>query len=205
MDINWINWFGYLASLVILISLLTSSILKLRWINLFGALMFAVYGLLINSLPTAVMNMGIAIIDLYYLVKIYSSKEYFQLLELTPGSSYFKGFIDFYKADLAQFFGEDRYTIFPDTVGFYVLRNMVPAGLFIAQPLSEERLKIQLDFATPEYRDFKIGHYIYTKHASYFKSRGYNVLEASAINAVHEKYLLKMGFVKEGEVFLKWL
>ena len=44
-----------------------SSILKLRVINLVGAALFTVYGLLIGAYPVAVMNLFIVLIDLYYL------------------------------------------------------------------------------------------------------------------------------------------
>lgn len=205
MDINLLDWFGYLASLVVLISLLTSSILRLRWINLFGASLFAIYGLLIGSLPTAMMNFGIVIIDIYYLVKIYSSKEYFQILELTPDSNYFKSFMNYHKNDLEKFFNQNDYTFTEATVGFYVLRNMVPAGVFVGEPMDEKRLKINLDFATPEYRDFKIGDYIYNKHTEFFLSHGYEELVATPTNDEFTKYISKMGFVKENDHYVKKL
>lgn len=205
LDLNLLDWFGYLASLVVLISLLTSSILKLRWINLFGAAMFATYGFLIGSLPTAVMNAGIVIIDIYYLIKIYSSKEYFQILEFTPGSNYFNSFMLFHKEEIGTYFGQTEYKLEADTVGFYVLRNMMPASLFLGKPLSKNKLSIQLDFAVPAYRDFKIGKYIYDKHTEFFLSHGYEILEATAVNEHHEKYLLKMGFEKEDQHYIKRL
>ena len=61
MDINLLDWFGYLASLIILISLVSTSIIKLRLINTVGATLFATYGILIGSLPTAGMNAGIVL------------------------------------------------------------------------------------------------------------------------------------------------
>lgn len=205
MDINLLDWFGYLASLVVLISLLTSSILKLRWINLFGASMFATYGFLIGSIPTAAMNAGIVIIDIYYLIKIYSSKEYFQILEFTPGSNYFNSFMSFHKEEIGNFFGQTEFHLDDDTVGFYVLRNMVPASVFLGKPITDKKLSIQLDFAVPAYRDFKIGRYIYDKHTEFFLNHGYEVLEAVSLNEHHEKYLLKMGFEKENKHFIKRL
>ena len=44
---------GYFASLLVLISLLMTSVVKLRVINMIGSLIFAVYALLICSYPTA--------------------------------------------------------------------------------------------------------------------------------------------------------
>lgn len=77
MNINWLEWLGYLASLIVLISLLMNSILKLRWINLLGSSIFSLYGFLIGALPVGFMNLGIVLINIYHLVKIYHSKEYF--------------------------------------------------------------------------------------------------------------------------------
>lgn len=205
MEFSLLDWFGYFASLIVLISLLTSSIIKLRWINLFGAGLFATYGLLIHSLPTAAMNGGIVLIDIYYLVKIYSSKEYFQILELSPSSNYFKSFMAFHQEEIHTYFGKEDLVFEENTIGFYVLRNMVPASVFVGHPVSENRLNIKLDFAVPAYRDFKIGRYIYEKHTEFFLDHGYNVLEAQAHSEAHEKYLIKMGFEKENDTFIKHL
>lgn len=66
MDFDWIEWFGYLASLVVLISLTMTSIIKLRVINFIGCLLFAAFAYLIDSLPTMLMNLGIAGINVYF-------------------------------------------------------------------------------------------------------------------------------------------
>jgi hypothetical protein len=58
---------GYIASILVAVSLMMSSILKLRVINLIGAACFTVYGLLIDAYPVAVVNFIIVLIDLYYL------------------------------------------------------------------------------------------------------------------------------------------
>ncbi|MBN2796553.1 MAG: hypothetical protein JXR88_14180 [Clostridia bacterium] len=203
MGFTLLDWFGYFASLVVLISLLTSSIIKLRWINLFGAAMFSTYGMLIHSLPTAAMNAGIVVIDIYYLIKIYSSKEYFQMLELSTHSNYFTNFIKFYHDEIEQFFGAKSFEIHENTIGFYVLRNMVPASLFVGQPVDEHTLMVQLDFATPAYRDFKIGKYIYEKHSEFFINHGFTTLQAKANSKQHESYLIKMGFNKKDEFYVK--
>ena len=77
-----LDWIGYLGSLVVLISLLMSSIKKLRWINLVGAVIFAFYGFMIASIPTGFMNVGIAVIDIVFLVMMYKQKDYFRVLPI---------------------------------------------------------------------------------------------------------------------------
>ncbi|QIR13552.1 YgjV family protein [Shewanella aestuarii] len=65
------EWVGYLASVVVAISLMMADIKKLRWWNLIGAALFVAYGLAIAAIPVALVNFFIVLIDAYYLVKLY--------------------------------------------------------------------------------------------------------------------------------------
>lgn len=65
------EWVGYLASVVVAISLMMSNIKKLRWWNLIGAALFVAYGVAIDAYPVALVNFFIILIDIYYLVKLY--------------------------------------------------------------------------------------------------------------------------------------
>jgi hypothetical protein len=62
--------FGYAASALIAISLMMSSILRLRIINLAGAAAFATYGLLIHAYPVVVLNSCIVLVNVFYLVRM---------------------------------------------------------------------------------------------------------------------------------------
>ena len=66
---------------MIVVSLLMKSILRLRVINLIGAIIFTIYGLLIKSYPVAASNGAIILIDLYYLYQMWKGKdEQFKLM-----------------------------------------------------------------------------------------------------------------------------
>lgn len=196
MQTNYLEWFGYLASLIVLISLITSSIIKLRWINLVGATLFSIYGMLLGSIPVAFMNAGIVAVDIYYLVKIYSSKESFLLIKLEDNYEYYNHFIKFYETDIKKHFNNINFHKIENSIGFYILRNLVHTGIFIATKRDENSLNIKLDYATPEYRDFKIGNFIYNKNKEFFLNQGYSKLYTSSNDSSHRKYLLKMGFEK---------
>ena len=75
---------GYVASLLVAISLMMSNIIQLRIVNMIGAATFSVYGILIGSIPVAGMNGFIVFINIYYLTKIYSAVEYFRFLRSLP-------------------------------------------------------------------------------------------------------------------------
>src|SRR4028119_64267 len=89
---------GYVASVLVAVSLMMSSILRLRLINLVGSAAFTVYGVLIHAYPVAVVNLIIVLINLYYLRQMLGSREYFKLLRVQPGSEYLAAFLDFRRA-----------------------------------------------------------------------------------------------------------
>lgn len=196
---NWLEWLGYLASLIVLISLLMSSIIKLRWINLLGASIFSLYGFLIGALPVGFMNLGIVIINIYYLIKIYRSKEYFKILPIEADSQYFNYFLNFYQKGIEKYTNNTQFNVNDFAESFFILRNMVPAGVFIGSAHDKETLKIELDFVIPEYRDFKIGKYVFENMKDYFLDNGYSRFISVTSNDEQIKYLLKMGFVEQQE------
>lgn len=150
------------------------------------------------------MNLGIAIINIYYLVKIYKSKEYFKILPIKGDYEYFKYFLDFHKKGLEEYAGTYEFNIHNSDISFYILRNMVPAGVFIGSKYDENTLKVDLDFVIPEYRDFKIGNYIYENKKEYFLDKGYSKFISFSSKDEHIEYLKKMGFEEVHEDGIKY-
>ncbi len=190
---GWYEWVGYAASLIVLISLIMSSVKRLRWINLTGSIIFAVYGLLIKSYPVAIMNLGIVIVNTYYLFQIYSKKDLFELIPI-KNDEYFNHFMNVYRKDMSQFINLEHDITQEGLVKFFVSRNTVPAGLFIGRKVEDHKLEIWVDYTTPAYRDFKIAEYIYTNKKDVFISQGFTTLLTKPGKEKHNRYLEKMGF-----------
>lgn len=66
---NWIEWIGYLgAGLVVISFVVSSNVRVIRAINMFGAIVFVIYGVLLNlNLPIIIPNIFITCIQFYYL------------------------------------------------------------------------------------------------------------------------------------------
>ena len=56
IEIPFIEWVGYAASIMIAISLLMTDILKLRIINSIGCVLFVIYGFSVKAYPVGVIN-----------------------------------------------------------------------------------------------------------------------------------------------------
>jgi len=188
---------GYIASVIIFISILSSSILKLRVINVVGSILFAIYGFMIHSIPTGMMNTLIVVVNIYYLVKLFKAKELFTILPVKQNDQYVKHFLEFYEDEIKKHSFEIDMIREQWDVCFFVLRDMATAGLFSGKKIDEDTLLIVLDFAIPEYRDFKIGKYIYDRQEELFGKLGYKNFQVQTTNKDHIKYLLKMNFVKD--------
>lgn len=186
---------GYAASALVAISLMMSSILRLRLINLVGSAAFALYGLLIHAYPVAAMNGFIVLINVYYLYRMLRTREYFRLLSVEPDSQYLRQFLSFYEREIQRFLPGFDHTPRPDDLTVFVLRDMVPAGLLIGRSEGGGTLCVTLDFVIPQYRDFKIGRYLFTQERDFFRSRGFREIQSEPGNTVHAAYLRRMGFV----------
>ncbi len=66
---NWIEWVGYLAAGLVVISfMIGSNIRTVRMVNMFGAITFLIYGVLLDmNLPIIIPNGVITMIQFYYL------------------------------------------------------------------------------------------------------------------------------------------
>lgn len=197
MELNWIEWYGYLASFVVFISLTMSSIIKLRIFNFIGCLIFAHYGMLTGLLPVAVANLSIALINVYFLYQIYKTKEQFKLLNAEVDSAYYQHFITINQEEIVKQVSLQELT--EVNTSFYMLRDDNIAGILAGIKESDGTFTIFVDFVPAKYRDYKLGAYYYNQHPEFLKEKGINTLQAFATDKDHCNYLEKMGFVKENE------
>jgi hypothetical protein len=191
-----VELFGYLASTLIILSIIQTSILRLRLLGLAGALAFLGYSLAIGAYPIAVVNVVAATIHLWYLRRLIRRKdEVFRLLQVLPDSRYLLDFLDFYDDEIhGRFQPEFEYRPRADQLHTFILRDMVPAGLLIGRPEGDGTFRIDLDFVIPQYRDFKIGRYVYSSDSGLFGGSTPTCVWTRASTPDHAKYLRRMGF-----------
>ncbi|GJM36783.1 MAG: hypothetical protein DHS20C19_01500 [Acidimicrobiales bacterium] len=194
----WVELIGYVASGLIVVSITQKSILRLRLLGLAGGLTFLVYSLIIEAYPIAAVNVIASIIHLWYLRKLVRRKdEVFRVLNVAPDSRYLNDFLDFYRHEIqGHFQPEFEYVATPDVVTAFVLRDMVPAGLLIGERRPDDTFEVQLDFVIPQYRDFKIGAYVYSRESTLFGDQPPSSVWATASNKDHAGYLRRMGFAQ---------
>ena len=188
---------GYLGSALVVVSLSMRSILRLRIIGLAGAITFTAYGYLIDAWPVVLTNVVIVIIHLHFLREILTAKEYFKILEVRPDSRYTEYFLHRHGREIEATWPGFSHEPSGQRLTLFILRDLIPAGLFIAEIKDERTLRLCLDFAIPGYRDFKIGRYLYAKGA--LRDRGFRAVVAEAGPKRTAQYLRRVGFRPDPE------
>lgn len=185
---------GYAAMVFVTVSLMMRSIVRLRWINLAGAVLFVIYGFAIKAYPVAVLNLAVVGINLYHLWHMHRRvHESFAVAAMSPDAAYVTHFLDFHRQDITRTQPAAQTTA--DANVLFVLRDTVPAGVLAVGPPDVNGVgQVQLDFATPQYRDLKVGTYLF--HTSdVLPTLGYQALVTAPGSPEHRRYLEKMGFV----------
>ena len=192
------EWIGYAGSVLIAGSLLMSNIWKLRWINLSGALLFTVYGLCMRSYPVLLLNVFIAGADAYWLYRISLRRDCFSLLRVAPDRSAFRDeFLNHYRADIARFFPEFDWKRLEQPQSIFVLRNLMPVGLFVYEARPDGVANIAMDYVIPDYRDLKNARFFYAANQTALREQGFRTFATRSGVKVHQKYLRKMGFTAD--------
>ncbi|HEX8255596.1 MAG TPA: GNAT family N-acetyltransferase [Thermoanaerobaculia bacterium] len=186
---------GYAGSVLIATSLLMRSIVRLRAINLAGAATFCVYGLLIGAYPVAVLNAMTVTINIVQLARLRRRNEIFRLLDVRPDTPYLNYFLDFQAADIRRFFPAFRRDLVVEEsrLALIVLRDLVPAGVLLGR-VQGDRLEVDLDYVVPQYRDLKVGRFLFTDAAEFFRDRGLREIVSRADTDAHAQYLRRIGF-----------
>lgn len=189
---------GYAASVLIATSLLMRSIVRLRIINMAGAATFSLYGFLIGAYPVAFLNLMTTTINMVQLARLRRRKEIFKLLEVRPNAQYLHYFLDFQRDDIRRFIPTFDHDPESSDLALFVLRDLVPAGVLLGR-VQEERLEVELDYVVPQYRDTKVGRFLFADEADFFRQRGIREIVSAADTDAHAQYLGRMGFEPAGD------
>lgn len=192
---------GYLGSVLVVVSMLMSSVVKLRVINTIGSSISAAYALVIHSYPLALMNICLVIINIYNLMKLLKPGQHYSLVNGKADDKFLAYFLDFYNDDIQNFFPEKDTYISQADVAYIICCGINPAGILLGKSDENGTLNIYIDYTTPKYRDCSVGKFLYPNLAG----DGIHRLVFSAKPGKHEQYLLKMGFRNENGIYVKVL
>ncbi|MCB1246128.1 MAG: YgjV family protein [Acidimicrobiia bacterium] len=183
---------GYLASALIVISLAMSSIIRLRVINLVGAITFTIYGLLIGSIPVAVTNVIIAGLDVFYLRRELRTRQELTVVPTERDDGFLGTYLTVFGDDMTSFV-QPHETLEQADVFFVMLRDATAAGVFAGRSDGSD-LIVVVDYVAPPFRDHKSGSQLYRNAGERFRTSGYQRVVVPVPDSRQTDYLASMGF-----------
>ena len=190
---------GYLGSALVVISMLMTSVKKLRIVNSIGSVIFAGYALVIHSYPTALMNFFLVGINVYNLVKLIKASKCYNVIECYKDESIVQLYLSSNLDDIKKFFPNFELGG-GHLLAFLVCTGSTPVGIMIGKMENDSRIRIQLDYTIPAYRDFSVGSFLFNYLGEKWQIK--EVVFYETTNN-HEDYLLKMGFEKKDNGYIK--
>ena len=187
-----IELIGYLGSALVLVSMLMTSVIKLRIINLVGSVIFAVYALMIKSYPTALMNFCLAGINIYHLWRLMKEQKHYELIPTESNDGYLRFLIQSHEEDIRKWFPAFSMQDHSADRVYLMCCDGNPAGIFLGKLTKSNELEVLLDYALPAYRDTSVGRFLYQRLAQ----AGYRSLVFRQEAPNHAQYLEKIGYQK---------
>jgi len=215
--------FGYVASFFVAISLLMSSFIWLRVLNLIGAISFVVYGSLLGSIPIVITNGFITIINVYYLIQMFRPD--LNGVQYVPIGSERRAqlddFVAYYHDDIVRFFpdfsteridgcfaaGGTAYLALKNLrlVGFALVHPVPPVNDAIGDSLEdvyryvrealfpEKSIVVPVDYIIRKYRGLGFAHRLY-QAIERQESASFLLAPVCGKARKHRRFLLHHGF-----------
>lgn len=196
----WLEIFGYCGTALVLLSMMMTTVTRLRIVNMAGSLVSAVYAALCNTWPVVLLNVGLLIINAIQILRFYTAAKQYVAVETDKRDANVKHFLDYYLNDINLFFPNfDPYANDSDKV--YVIYERAEAiGIFIGEESGGE-MCVTLDYVTKNHRNRSAAKFLF----NYLKGKGIERIVALPTVEKHNRYLEAMGFMLDDEKMVKQL
>ena len=101
----WVEVLGWAGSVLLIISLLQTRVLRLRLLNTVAAVVLIVFNALISVWPMVAMNVAIVVINMVQIVRLRSAAhpEGYTLLEVDPNDEYLRHLLRVHETEIRSF------------------------------------------------------------------------------------------------------
>ena len=194
----WLEIIGWIGSGLVVFSLTQARVLRFRWLNLIGSVIAAGYNAVIGIWPFFAMNAIIAVINVYWLFKLYRTRHdeaVYEVVEVSVDDAYRCHVHKTYAEDIAQYSprfssvltdGEQR-------LSFLVVKGDELVGMVELRDEGDGTATVLLDWVVKKYRDFSPGEFVY-RRSGIFAEHGFHRLILGDDVHPGERYLESAGF-----------
>ncbi|MGV8965887.1 MAG: hypothetical protein ACOH2F_06370 [Cellulomonas sp.] len=202
----WLEVIGWLGSALVVASLAQARVLRFRVLNLVGAVLATGYNAALSIWPFVAMNGVIAVIDVYWLIRLQRERHdeaAYEVIEVEPTDAYLAHVLQVNLDDIRTFQpGFDWDVSVRGRLAFLVLRADETVGVVVVRDAGDGVGQVELDYVTRRFRDFTPGEFVY-RRSGVFAQAGFRLLVAPPDIADPQDYFARVGFRSEGGTWLR--
>ena len=195
---NWLEIGGWAGSILVVVSLTQARVLRFRWLNLVGSVIATAYNAIIGIWPFVAMNAAIALINIYWLIRLYRQRHSdatYETVTLAWDDAYLQHLLRLNATDMAHSTpGFTPGSVDAECLVFLVVRGTETVGIVCLRPApTDGEAVVVLDWVNARYRDFTPGEFVY-RQSGVFAAHLLHRLLVVAPPVREHGYLKRMGF-----------
>lgn len=190
---------GWAGSAILVVSLLQTRVLRLRWINLLGSAVLLVYNAWIEVWPMVGLNAVLCLINIWALWQLLRTRhdaEAYTVLEVEPDDRYLAHVLTTHHQDIAAHNPGFRHDPASEHSAYLVLRGDETVGVVLVVDAGGGVGEVVLDWVTPSHRDFSPGEFVYRESGALQRHGFTRVLSPAGMK---KPYYGRIGFRPEGD------
>lgn len=189
--------FGYIGTALVITSMMMTSVMKLRLINICGGIISAVYSAFYGAWAVVIMNACLIIINVFQIIRQLRHKYKFGhiIVDTNDGSVLY--FLSLYRDDIEKFYPDFRSLLRADAE-VHMVFNGGEAIAILAGERTEDIFRIEMYYEIPKYRGAVVEKFLFPM----FKDSGINKVTAAPVKPQSSR-MIKMGFADNCGIMLK--
>ncbi len=152
MDNIYLEIFGYIGTALVIISMMMTSVLKLRIINMCGGLISLIYAVLTETWPVAVLNACLVCINFVQTMRKLKAKSTFAFAKTSLSDGALQYFISYFGNDLKEFSGVDTSVLCEDDLIYLIFSKSRLVG-FTAGEKNGTEYNMKMCYIAPHNRE----------------------------------------------------
>lgn len=196
---HWLDVLGWGGSALLVYSLLQSSLLRLRVLNLVACMLLIVFNGVLGVWPMVGMNTVLVAINAWFIAKMLREQHdetVYEVLEVSPTDEYLRHVLRVHAADILRF--NPRFDHGPAHAAFLVQKGDETVGVVLLRQ-DGETAHVLLDYVTARYRDLSPGEFVWRRSNLL---RGLGIRRVVTPPGMVDAYYARLGFRSAGDNFV---
>jgi hypothetical protein len=199
---SWLDVLGWAGSALLVFSVMQARVLRFRALNLVACVVLTIFNALLGIWPMVAMNVALALINIYFLVRLLRERhddKAFEVLEVSPTDDYLRHVLRVNGGDILRFQPDFVWDgAAPGHRSYLILHGDETVGVVLLRDEGDGTAQVVLDYVTRRFRDFSPGEFVW-RRSQLLKDSGFRrVITAPGMVA---PYYAKLDFRQEGDSF----